>query len=69
MKIYTNNKFTGHYPTGTAAVVCANSAQDAAEFLNIELREQGLIGDAEAKDMVRITDAAESVRILCDGNY
>lgn len=71
MKVWTNNCFTGHYPVGTAAVVVAEDATDAAELLNQSLRDMGLPGDAEAGEMVEITIAEDttSVTILCDGNY
>lgn len=69
MKVYTNNKFTGHWPVGTAAVVVAESESQATAILNAKLEEMGLPGDAEQKDMSVLGTRAESVRILCDGNY
>ena len=70
MKTFTCNSFTGHYPVGAAAVVFAKDAIEAANKLNTELREAGLPGDAEAKDMqVFPSERNEDVRILVDGNY
>lgn len=67
--IYTNDQFKGHYPTGTAAVVRANSPQEAADMLNVVLREQhNLSGDAKPEDMIEFTDNT-IVRILNDGDY
>lgn len=69
MKTYTNNKFTGHYPVGTAAIVRASSPEEAALFLNGTLKQAGLDGDAKAEDMVEWPAKREVVRILVDGNY
>lgn len=69
MKVYTNNKFSGHWPVGTAAVVVAESESQAAAILNAKLEELGLPGDAEQQDMSYLGTRTESVRILCDGNY
>lgn len=69
MKVYTNNKFTGHWPVGTAAVVVAESAVQAMNLLNIKLAAYDLPADAEEKDMVLVVTSKENVRILCDGNY
>ena len=74
MITWTCTGFKGYWPIGTAAVVFAPTAETAAEALNIELREQGLPGDANPEDMHRFppedaTPGARVVRILLDGNY
>jgi len=66
--IYTNNTFKGFEPTGTAAVVHADSKIAAAQKLNTYLKEIGLNGNVEAKHMVPFT-TLEHVRILADGDY
>lgn len=68
MKTYTNTSFTGHWPVGTAAVVLAETAEEAAELLNVELRSRGLPGDATAGDM-DLLDRKVRVTVLNDGNY
>ena len=68
MKTYTNKSFTGHWPVGTAAVVRAINAEEAATILNEELVRLGLPGDATAGDMMPLL-RKERVRILCDGDY
>lgn len=68
MKTYTNTSFTGHYPVGTAAVVRARNAEEAAELLNAELRTHGLRGNVTAADMDPML-RKERVIILCDGDY
>lgn len=70
MKIYTCTTFTGHRPVGSAAVVIAEDAQDAADSLNVKLKAAGLKGDATAEKMIEFpADPRESIRILCDGDY
>lgn len=70
MKVFTCTKFTGVWPVGTAAVVIAEDAQDAADSLNVKLRSRGLKGDADASGMEEFpSDTRESIRILCDGEY
>ena len=70
MKIWTNNEFTGHYPVGTAAVVVAKNADDAAFYLASELKKRGLkTKDAKAADFKELPLKMGHVSILCDGNY
>ena len=68
MKTYTNTSFTGHWPVGTAAVVRAINAEEAAEILNAELRRTGLPGDASAGEMIPLL-RKQNVIVLNDGNY
>lgn len=68
MPFYTNNKFKGFYPIGTAAVVIAESQQQAADVLTRALAELGL-GPAEVEDMERLPVYYGSVRILNTGDY
>ena len=67
-RIWTNNKFEGYWPVGTAAVVIADTAEKAAGYLNFLLCERGL-GKAKAEDMIEMEFEDGRVRILCDGNY
>lgn len=46
--VYTNTKFKGHFPVGTAAVAVAATAQEAANLLNAQLEAQGLAATATA---------------------
>ena len=68
MKIWTNKKFTGFYPVGTAAVVVARDAESATEYLNLFLAEAGL-GETTPEDFEEMPHKEGEVRILCDGNY
>lgn len=69
IKVWTNTKFSGHWPVGVAAVVIAVNEEEAAVILNSRLKEGGLKGDAEASDMRRLLMANGNCAILCDGNY
>jgi hypothetical protein len=69
MNTYTCNSFTGHYPVGSAAVVRAKDAAEAADMLNRELRARKLNGDAMPQDMIQFPDEVKAVRILVDGDY
>ncbi len=69
MPIYTNRTFEGFNPVGSSAIVKAASPEEAAEFLNEELKDKGLPGDTEAKDMILFPAKGEGVRILHDGDY
>lgn len=70
MKVWTNNKFTGHYPIGAAAVVVAESAEDAAFYLALEFKKCGLKTEfAKAGDFEELPLKMGHVTVLCDGNY
>lgn len=67
LKIWTNNKFQGIHPEnhhGTAAVVIAENAEEAAYFLSYFLNELGL-EDAKVEDMEEVTFRDGEVVILC----
>jgi hypothetical protein len=66
---YITTEFTGHWPVGVSAVVNAETASQAAEFLNAELKALGLKGDATAKGMKRWNPRHGNVIVLQDGNY
>lgn len=68
MKLWTNNKFEGFYPVGSAAVVIAETVEDATDYLSFFLNEIGL-ENAEIEDMKEMPLVNGQVRILCDGNY
>ena len=64
--IWTNTKFEGHWPVGTAAIVEADRREEAAYLLSRELAEQGLPQSVDVADMIPFTGG---VQILCDGDY
>lgn len=69
MNVWTNNQFSGHWPVGTAAVVVAGTALQAAELLNNELSKCGLGRPATPDQFEKLSTNAPTVRVLCDGDY
>lgn len=69
MKVWTNTRFPGHYPVGTAAVVVADTAGQAAEVLNDELERVGLGRPATADQFDRLPTTRHIARVLLDGDY
>lgn len=67
MKIYTCTSFVGHYPVGTAAVVRANSKEEAAHLLEIALTAHSLPQKVAPEQMEELPKLG--VVILADGNY
>jgi hypothetical protein len=69
VKVWTNNRFEGHYPVGTAAVVVADTAEQAAEVLNNQLEQIGLQRSAVAAQFEQLSTHRQTARVLCDGDY
>lgn len=69
MKVWTNNRFSGFWEVGTAAVIIADTADDAAQLLSEELAKQGLKQKINSDDMESLNPETEKCRILADGNY
>lgn len=69
MKAWTNKRFDGHWPVGTAAVVVADTAENAAKILNDELETRGLGRVATAEQFELLPTSRPMARVLCDGNY
>lgn len=69
MKIWTNNKFKGHWAVGTAAVCVAENAVAAAAMLNDDLESIGLPRSAAPEQFVPMAMDMPQSRILCDGDY
>ncbi len=69
MKVFTNNSFKGHYPVGTAAVVVAETQEEAAMWLNNHLDTAGLCGDVKPEHMHEVELKRSAVHILCNGDY
>lgn len=68
LKIWTNNSFEGFWPVGTAAVVVATTAANAAAYLTLKLIDLGL-DPASEDDMQEIPFIDGHVSVLHDGNY
>lgn len=68
MKIFYNTGFKGHWPVGTAAVVVASSAEEAAVLLTRELGLITLPQAIEPNSMIEL-EMKPQVVVLADGNY
>ena len=69
MKVFTNNKFEGFWPVGSAAVIIAEDKESAARLLSNQLSDIGLNADIGIDNMIEINTEDEQVIILCDGDY
>lgn len=69
MKVFTCHNFKGHHPVGTAAVVVAGNAEDAATILTGHLYAIGLPQIIDPKQMDEVAMTGLYVRVLCDGDY
>lgn len=76
MKVFTA-RFTGHYPVGTAAVIVAESREQAYDLLMEELKEEGLYEaqfewgkpTTTVDDLTEIDTTIAWAKIQCNGNY
>lgn len=69
MKVFTNNKFSGHHPVGSAAVVVAPDQEAAAIMMMQCLERIGLPQQVAEADMVELNTSIRTVLILQDGEY
>jgi hypothetical protein len=69
LRAFTNNTFAGYWPVGSAAVVVAPDAEEAAKLLNEKLESIHLEGKVEASDMLPLPMDVPLVCVLCDGDY
>jgi len=71
MRVWGCNKFKGHYPVGVAAVVVAETAEQAAFYLGEILESRGLEQPEaiDPDDMQELPLEDGQYLILCDGNY
>lgn len=68
LKLYTCNEFDGHWPVGSAAVVIAESKNEAADMLEVKLESIGLKQKIDSGTMVEVLMMKQAIA-LCDGNY
>jgi hypothetical protein len=69
MKAWTCIEFDGHWPVGVAAVVAAETAEDAAAFLSDQLTRVGLPQPITAEQMCEFPLREGACAILRDGDY
>jgi hypothetical protein len=68
MKLWINTKFKGYYPVGVAALIIAETVEEATILLSKALAERGL-PPALTEQFEEVPLRSGEVRILCDGNY
>ncbi|MEY2932765.1 MAG: hypothetical protein RL033_3514 [Pseudomonadota bacterium] len=66
MRTFTCTDFAGHYPVGAAAVMLADTEDEARLWLKGELAKEGLVLEDDAK-LEELTQPG--ARILCNGDY
>lgn len=69
MKVFAHITFEGFYPVGTAAVVVANDAAQAAQLLSDELKSIRLGQEIKADEFIEIDTDTPSALVLRDGDY
>lgn len=69
MKVWTNTEFDGFWPVGTAAVVVADTVEQAAELLNMALVKRGLAPTAAADVFELVSVESPAAIVLRDGDY
>ena len=70
MKVWTCNNFEGHWPVGAAAVMVAETADEAKMVLLSELKTRGLGEQClESLHVKEIDIGKPAAFILCDGDY
>jgi hypothetical protein len=69
VKVWTNTKFHGHWPVGTAAVVVAETAEQAADLLRPALAARGLHGPVTPDQFVLVPVDQPLAVVLLYGDY
>jgi hypothetical protein len=69
MKVWTNTQFEGYWPVGVAAVVVADTKEQAAYLLNDELEKRGFVRSATVEGFNQLMTSKPVAVILHDGNY
>ena len=73
-RIWINNNFKGFYPVGTAAVIIADSVEEARDLLQAELDKLGLKQPTSERPIplkyfTELSLNEPKAKILNDGNY
>jgi hypothetical protein len=68
MAVWTCNDFEGLYPVGTAAVVVADTEDQARQLLDDELTQRSL-KQLQSYRLVRLDLTTPHVVLLADGDY
>lgn len=69
MNLWTCRGFLGHWPVGTAAIVCAATAAEGAKLLEHRLNCDGLRQRITEDMLIPFRADVPNVRILQNGDY
>lgn len=69
MKVWTCNKFKGHWPVGSAAVVVAKDQEQARQLLAKQLALYGLKQEVTPEMLDPLPVCYPMALVLNDGNY
>lgn len=67
LKVFTCNDHDGFYPVGVASVIVAQTEEEAAELLKVELRKRELGTDDFT--LIELDMSISRAVVLQDGNY
>ncbi len=67
MKVFTCTTFEGKFPVPVAAVIVAETQQQAADMLNEWQRKEGRDADVELQEMIEMQTDAPMVVMLSNG--
>lgn len=68
MKVWYSTQFEGHWPVGCAAVVVAETREDAAIELEVQCIEHCIPQSIDPDTLIEIDLSVEQAIILNDGN-
>ena len=68
MNVWICDDFEGYWPVGTAAVIAAETEDEALALLDAELKEHGLPQSASVT-VYRFSQDKPQAYIIRDGNY
>lgn len=69
MNVYTANDWRGHYPVGAAAVIVAETHEQAKVLLEARLAAEGLAQDVPLDEIYPLDMSTARAFVLVDGNY
>lgn len=69
MKVFTSTAFEGHWPVGTAAVIFAETIEDACQLLATAVAQCGLKQEIRPTMLVEVDPTVPAAIVLRDGEY
>lgn len=69
LNVWTCNSFLGCYPVGTAAVIVADTREEAVKILETHLTHMGLRQSISENQILPVLTDEPHAIILCDGDF